>query len=196
MAYRISQPLAETQFDDDKPKKKKKKTTTKTKTRTVRGMSVRQAAKAGSGSIDRAKTTTKTTVEKAPKSKSKKEKTTMLDRRIDRTIKRYKKKGFNTEGTRAAMERDSKSKTRKDKRKAQKAQKAKDKATWANATPEEKAAMNATKKQQRQTKRKTALRKIGLGPSNTVKKNRKARVDPNCGTAGQNKRLTEKSCKG
>lgn len=106
MAYRVSQPLAETQFDDDKPKKKKK-TTTKTKTRTLRGMSVRQADKARSGSIDRAKTTTKTTVEKAPKSKSQKEKTTILDRRIDRTIKRYKKKGFNTEGTRAAMERDS-----------------------------------------------------------------------------------------
>jgi len=107
MAYRISQPLANTQFNDDKPKKKKKKVTTKTKTRTVRGMSVRQADKARSGSIDRAKTTTKTTVEKAAKSKSQKEKKTMLDKRIDRTIKRYKKKGFNTEGTRAAMERDS-----------------------------------------------------------------------------------------
>ena len=196
MAYRISKPLAVTQFNDDKPKKKKKKTTTKTKTRTLRGMSLRQADKARSGSIDRAKTTTKTTVKKAPKSKSTKEKKTMLDKRIDRTIKRYNKKGIDTEGTRAAMERDSKSKARKDNRKSKKTQKAKDKARLANATPEEKARMNATAKQQKKTKRKTALRKIGLGKkdSQMASKNRKGRVDPNCGTAGQNKRATKESC--
>jgi hypothetical protein len=114
MAYRVSQPLAETQFDDDKPKKKK--TTTKTKTRTLRGISVRQADKARSGSIDRAKTTTRTTVEKAPKVKS-----SMLDKRIDRTIKRYNKKGINTEGTRAAMERDS-FKSKRETRQAKKSQ--------------------------------------------------------------------------
>ena len=82
MKYRISQPLANTQFDDDK-KKKKKKTTTKTKTRTLRGMSVRQADKARSGSIDRAKTTTRTTVEKAPKVKSSK-----LNKKMERAKKR------------------------------------------------------------------------------------------------------------
>jgi hypothetical protein len=121
MAYRTSQPLAATQFNEDKPKKKKKKTTTTTKTRTLRGMSVRQADKARSGSIDREKTTTKTTVEKAPKSKSTKEKKTMLDKRIDRTIKRYNKKGINTEGTRAAMERDS-FKSKRETRQAKKSQ--------------------------------------------------------------------------
>ena len=117
MAYRISQPLAATQFNDDKPKKpkkKKKKTTTNTTTRTLRGMSVKQAEKARSASLDKTKTTTRTTVEKAAKVKSKKEKEkkekekkTMLDKRIDRTIKRYNKRGINTEGTRDAMERDS-----------------------------------------------------------------------------------------
>jgi hypothetical protein len=121
MVYRVSQPLAETQFDDDKPKKKK--TTTKTKTRTLRGISVRQADKARSGSIDRAKTTTRTTVEKAPKVKSEVDrvKKTMLDKRIDRTIKRYNKKGINTEGTRAAMERDS-FKSKRETRQAKKSQ--------------------------------------------------------------------------
>ena len=89
MAYRISQPLAPTQFDNgDKKKPKKKKKTTESKTRTLRGMSVRQADKARSGSIDRTKTTTKTTIEKSPREKSSK---------LNKKIERAKKRGVNPE---------------------------------------------------------------------------------------------------
>jgi len=122
MAYKrnLSSPLSPTFGDDDK-KKRKKRRETKKNTRVLRGMSVRRSGSA-SGSKDRLKTTTKTTVEKAKKekkSKSPKEKRTILDKRIDRTIKRYKEKGINTSGTRAAMERDSfksKRETRQSKR--------------------------------------------------------------------------------
>ena len=90
MAYRISQPLAATQFDNGDKKKPKKKTkkTTESKTRTLRGMSVRQADKARSGSIDRTKTTTKTTIERSPREKSSK---------LNKKIERAKRRGVNPE---------------------------------------------------------------------------------------------------
>ena len=109
MKYRISQPLANTQFDDDKPKKKK--TTTKTKTRTLRGMSLRQAAKARSGSIDRAKTTTRTTVEKAPKVKSSK---------LNKKMERAKKRGVSPDAIKTIYEAKQVAKAQKKKNKEQK----------------------------------------------------------------------------
>lgn len=201
MAYRISQPLAETQFDDDKPKKKKK-VTTKTKTRTLRGMSVRQADKARSGSTDRVKTTTKTTVEKPAKVKSSKVNkksglTSKQESKIERLAKSDKKKTAKGKYTynRAKLKKDKLIAKNKEKARKKK-QKDKDKATWANATPAEKEAMNTQQKRNRKNKLKDFAKKLGIAKKDSQmgSKNRKGRVDPNCGTAGQNQRATKKSC--
>jgi len=175
MARNLSSPLAVSEFDDDKPKKKSKQKREnrkavrqlkkKTTTRTVKGLKVDSNKKrtVGSRSTTPSKSTsstskpTRTKKTKAPKEK--KEKRTMFDKKVDRKIKRYKDQGYNTEGTRDAMERDSKSFQRKKERARVKKAAAKKKAEFKAMSPEDqkKATANSRYKRREEIKKKLGI---------------------------------------
>tara|TARA_R100000655_G_scaffold4938_5_gene15486 strand:+ start:6023 stop:6550 length:528 start_codon:yes stop_codon:yes gene_type:complete len=130
----LSSPLAVSEFDDDKPKKTSKQKRENRKavrklrkeatTRTItRGMSPDGK---GGGPNSRI-TKPKVAKEKVAKEKAAKEKKSRFDKKVDRKIKRYKKQGYNTEGTRDAMIREKEDKGAK--RKARQAERKRDRET-------------------------------------------------------------------
>lgn len=195
MAYRISQPLAETQFDDDKPKKEKLKK--KDRKKLTEATSSGKAADYKytlpvRGSVKGDAMTVKEKEYKGELTTTQKKRIS----RIEKSDKNKEKRNPNFKSNKAKFKKDkliakNKEKARKNK------QKEKDKATWANATPAEKEAMNTQQKRNRKNKLKDFAKKLGIAKkdSQTGSKNRKARVDPNCGGKIGNAIATKKSCK-
>jgi hypothetical protein len=174
MAYRISQPLAVTQFSGDDNKKKPKK---KKQPKNQQSMML-DTSGGGLSDAQIAAQNAKKAERKSDRDRKKevrvKKRTERQSDRTEKKIKRAKKREVNPEYIKKEAEKKEQKKLEKEGAKSFKNR-------------------NLTK-EQKQTKRKTLFRKIGLGESNTVKKNRQSRVDPNCGTAGQNKRATKQSC--
>lgn len=207
MAYRISQPLAATQFNDDKPKKGRKKdaygdTSSGNITNTVTKRSGAQKTTTTN------KSGTKKTVTKVNRKGRVKSTTTDIDLAKGKatTTKRkggkvVSKKTYKDLTPKQAMMvetgRDSlKAKAARNVKKAERSLSKDDDSVAARKkyNKEQRELNKSSRQEQRHRKKKNRKNKRGTS-AQMGKKNKKGRVDPNCGTAGQNRRATKKSCK-
>jgi len=197
MAYRISQPLAVTQFNDDKPKKKKKKI--KKKDRKV-------LAKA-SGAADFKYTMPVTGSVKGDAMTVKKKKQTLTQKQRDRiTLKKDRLMSRQDK----LIKKDIAGGMSKIKAEKEAAKRVRDKVTNKKSGGKAKLTEKLESRNREKAYRKEVpaadrrytrkverkhKRKQGKGKSAQMcSKNRKGRVDPNRGTARQNKRITKNSC--
>ena len=198
MAYRISIPLAETQFPgDDKPKKKK----IKRKDRKVLSKATSSGKAADykytmpvPGSVKGDAVTVKKKKYKGELTPKQKKRIS----RIEKSDKNKEKRNPSIKSNRAKIKQN-KIKEKNLKKDTDKKNKAKQKAAFDRLTPEEKKRAKKTSRQQTFGGiRNTITKDLGIRfkkSDQAGKKNMKGRNDPNKGTAGQNTRKTKQSCK-
>lgn len=209
MAYRISQPLAATQFQDDKKKNKSKRR--QVKNITQKGGPIRKLITTKGGrekTITTSRDGTKRTVEKVSRKGKVKSRTSEIDlakgqvtttkRKGGRVVKKKTSKELTPQQARQLSVSPGGLKS-KVKSNVKRAERVNDQDTDNKANKQARLKKQREKdKAYRQEKRyrKKRRNEISKGKSAQMgSKNRKGRVDPNQGTAGQNKRKTKKSCK-